>query len=114
MKLAVIGSRNFNDYELLKRSINESFEDVTTIVSGGARGADSLGERYAKENGISTEIYLPNWDRYGKSAGYRRNVDIINNSDSVIAFWDGQSKGTKHSIDISNKAGKKVTIIKYA
>lgn len=113
MKLAIVGSRSFCDYELLKTKVNEHFSNVQTIVSGGAKGADALGERYAKDNGINTEIHVPEWDRYGKSAGYRRNVDIINNADSVIAFWDGESKGTKHSIDIAKKLGKSIVVIRY-
>ena len=85
MNVAIIGSRGFNDYELVK-SILEKYNDVTTIVSGGAKGADSLGERWAKEKGIPTKIFYPDWNKHGKSAGYIRNKDIISNSDLVIAF----------------------------
>lgn len=111
MKIAVIGSRNFKDYELMKITLDEVRPQL--IISGGARGADTLAEKYAKENGIPTLIFLADWNRYGKSAGYRRNVDIIANADCVVAFWDGVSKGTKHSIDLAYSAGKEVKTIKF-
>lgn len=113
MRIAIIGSRGFNDYDKLEKTLNEYLDKedkVSMIVSGGARGADSLGERWAKENGIETLIFLPDWNKHGKSAGYIRNKDIIENSDLVIAFWDGVSKGTKHSIDIARSSGKEVII----
>jgi len=99
MRIGIIGSRGFNDYELVKTVMNE-YEGVEVVVSGGARGADMLGERWANENGIKTLIFKPDWDKYGKSAGFIRNKDIVRNSDLIIAFWDGQSKGTKSSIDL--------------
>ena len=81
MKLAVVGSRNFNNYELLKEKINENKWDIEAIVSGGARGADSLGARYAQENNIPLIEFTPDWKKHGKSAGFKRNVDIINECD---------------------------------
>lgn len=115
--LAIIGSREFNDYELLKKHIDTFVSDskitITKIVSGGAIGADKLGEEYAKENEIPIQIFYPNWNKYGKRAGILRNYDIIKSCDIVIAFWNGISKGTKHSIDISKKMGKKCIIINY-
>ena len=110
MRVAVIGSRNFSDYELVKKVLDQL--DFTILVSGGARGADSLGERYAKENHIETLIFIPEWDKLGKSAGYIRNISIVENSDIIIAFWDGISKGTKHSIDLATKRMKALRIIK--
>ena len=110
MKAAVIGSREFNDYEKLKEIL--SFFPITKIISGGARGADSLSERYAKENGIPTEIYLAQWDLFGKKAGFMRNTTIVENSDIVIAFWNQKSKGTRDSIGKASKM-KKNTFIVY-
>ena len=109
MKIAVIGSRDFNDYVFLSESL-KFLSSADTIISGGARGADSLAERYAKENQINFVVFPADWDKFGKSAGYRRNVDIITECDSVIAFWDGKSRGTKHSIDIAKKQNKHVLI----
>lgn len=116
MKLAIVGSRTFTDIDGLDRFINESIDlnAVTHIVSGGARGADTCAEEIAVRYGKEMIVFNPDWDRFGKSAGYRRNVDIINNSDVIVAAWDGQSKGTKHSIDIANQQEKPVHIFRYA
>ena len=111
MKLAIIGSRIFLDYELLKQEVDK-LSDIEMIISGGAKGADSLGVRYAKEKGIKYIEYLPEWNKYGNSAGFIRNNDIINNCDCVLAFWVGSSKGTKHAIDLAEKLGKDIKIIK--
>ena len=114
MKLAIIGSRTFNNNELLNNKINEFYniKNITKIISGGAYGADKLAEKFAKCNNIETEIYLPNWLKFGKSAGYIRNKLIIENCDEVIAFWDTKSPGTKLSIDICKKINKPIKIIK--
>lgn len=109
MKVAVIGSRTFNDYNEVKNVL--STIKITLLVSGGAKGADSLGERYAKENNIETKIFYPDWGKNGRKAGFLRNTDIINEAELVIAFWDGQSKGTKDSLDKALKNNKKVLII---
>jgi hypothetical protein len=81
------------------------------LVSGAAKGADSLGEKWAIENQITTLIFPANWKKYGKQAGFIRNVDIIKNCDYVIAFWDNKSKGTKHSISLCEKYNKQYKII---
>ena len=113
MKLAIIGSRSFSDYTLLKDHVINNFPDVRIIISGGAKGVDQLGEKLAKELCLSTEIYLPEWDRYGKSAGLIRNELIINNSDALIAFWDGASPGTKKSIEICRRIKKNLIVVPY-
>lgn len=113
MKAAIIGSRSFNNYDLVLETLLEYENIITLIVSGGAKGADTLGERWAKEKNKEVLIFYPEWDKYGKSAGFRRNKDIIENSDIVFAFWDGVSKGTKSSIDLSNKLNKELKIIKW-
>ncbi len=111
MKVAIVGSRGFTNYQLLKKYMDECGLKITAIISGGAAGADSLARRYAKENNIELVEFKADWSQ-GKGAGYKRNVDIINNSDWVFAFWDHSSKGTKHSIDISKKFKKPIEIIK--
>jgi hypothetical protein len=115
MKLAVVGSRDFNDYDLLKSKLDSIHKrkPITLIVSGGARGADSLSERWAKENNIETLIFIPDWNRFGKRAGFLRNEDIIKNSDAVVAFWDGESKGTKSSIDLAEKYKKSCLVVRF-
>jgi hypothetical protein len=113
MKVAIIGSRGFKDYELLEKTLDPVKSRITLIVSGGAIGADRLGEKYAHKNGIPTEIFIPDWDKHGKSAGYIRNEYIIKASDIIVAFWDGYSPGTQHSFKLSKKYDKPIKIIKY-
>ena len=115
MKIIIAGSRNFNDYNLLKSSCDNLLTQFTNIeiVSGTARGADKLGERYARERGYDIKQFPAIWDKFGKSAGYIRNDEMAQYSDMLIAFWDGTSKGTKHMIDLANKRGIKVEIVNY-
>ena len=87
-------------------------ENDIIILSGCANGADAIGERYAKENGLKVEKYPANWEKYGKSAGPRRNEEMANKCDYVICFWDGNSKGTKSMIDFAKKYKKPIRIIK--
>jgi predicted Rossmann fold nucleotide-binding protein DprA/Smf involved in DNA uptake len=109
MNTAVVGSRSFQDYSFLQE-ILEGY-DISKIVSGGARGADQLAERYAAEKGIPTQIFKPDLVRHGKSNPYAGNHSIIDASEQVVAFWDGKSRGTSHSIKYAQKTGKKVFII---
>ena len=111
MKLAIIGSRTFNNYELLCDHLEEHLNTTTMVVSGAARGADSLGEKWAINNDVETLIFPADWDKYGKRAGYIRNEDIIKNCDFCIAFWDGISKGTMHSVSLCKKHNKPYKII---
>lgn len=111
MKLAIIGSRDFYNYEFLKTTLEPYKDKITLVVSGAARGADKLGEQWANENKIQTLIFPADWDKFGKRAGFIRNEDIIKNAECVIAFWDGKSKGTKHSISLCEKYNKPVKII---
>ena len=115
MKVIIAGGRNFNDYNKLRESCDNILvnqKDVE-IVSGTAAGADTLGERYAQEKGYEVKKFPAQWDLYGKSAGYKRNQQMAEYADGLIAFWDGKSKGTKHMIDIANKMGLKVRVIRY-
>lgn len=111
MNVAIIGSRDFNDYQLLKQYVDNSGLKITAIYSGGARGADSLARQYAKEKNYKLVEFIPDWDGLGKKAGFIRNWKTIENADWVFAFWDKKSKGTKHSIDISRKLKKPLEII---
>lgn len=115
MKLAVIGSREFNDFDLLCQKLDALMQrkEITLIISGGARGADSLAERYARDRGIPTQVLKPDWEKFGKSAGFRRNMDIIEACEACIAFWDGESKGTLHSIGLAKKKGVPVKVIEF-
>lgn len=119
--ILVVGSRTFNDYDLLKETLNKkiALKNNVTIVSGGAKGADKLAEQFAKENNLKSVVINADWEAYGKSAGYRRNVLMHKYLSSnfknreVIAFWDGQSKGTAHNFDIAGIYNNKITTIKF-
>jgi predicted Rossmann fold nucleotide-binding protein DprA/Smf involved in DNA uptake len=116
-KVAVIGSRNFSDKERLFKILDNNKDRIKVIVSGGAQGADSLAQEWAKERGFPCLIFYPRWkDENGKhdrGAGFRRNRLIINYSDVVLAFWDEQSRGTKNSIDIATQLNKPVKVFKF-
>ncbi len=112
INLAVIGSRSFDNYEYMEEILN--WFDIKTLISGGAKGADTLAKKYAAQNSIPYKEFLPQWDKFGKSAGYKRNIQIVNAADEIVAFWDGISKGTKHSIDIATEQGKPVHIFKFS
>jgi len=115
MKVIIAGGRNFNDYNKLIESCDNILvnQKEVEIVSGTAAGADTLGERYAQEKGYEVKKFPAQWDLYGKSAGYKRNQQMAEYADGLIAFWDGKSKGTKHMIDIANKMGLKVRVVRY-
>ncbi len=111
MKVIIAGCRDFNNYNFLKREIGKMDLPITEIVSGGARGVDALGERYANENGLPVKRFPANWDLYGKSAGPIRNKEMAEYGDYLIAFWDGKSRGTKNMIDQMKRLDKEYTII---
>lgn len=115
MKLAVVGSRDFNNYSLAEKAISELVQknSITELISGGAGGADLLAERYAKEHSIPITVHRPDWAGHKRGAGHRRNETIVNSADLVLAFWDGKSKGTKHTLDLACKLGKKVHIVVF-
>lgn len=111
--LAIVGGRDFNDYALMELSLDDIQGKVVKVVSGDEKGADSLGKRWARERGIEYKAFLPDWGNHGKSAGIIRNELIIKESTHVVAFWDGESRGTKSSIDLARKYRKRLRIIRY-
>lgn len=117
-KIIIAGGRDFMDYNLLKEKTDKILQEkkVThkiVIISGCAQGADTLGLRYASENAFDVEEYPADWNKYGKKAGYMRNVEMAENADALIAFWDGKSKGTKHMIDIATERNLPIRVIRY-
>lgn len=117
-KVIVAGSRGFNDYRLLRENCNSALREKKKthniiIVSGHAKGADAFGEKYAKDEGFDLEIFPADWKKFGKAAGFRRNEQMAEFADALIAFWDGKSHGTKHMIDIATEKGMKVKVIEY-
>lgn len=114
MRIGVIGSRSFLDYELLEKTLNKILDrtQISSIISGGAKGADSLAEKYAQLNNIDVTIFKPDWS-LGKGAAAIRNIKIVENSDIIIAFWDGVSKGTKMTIGMATSKNVKVLKVIY-
>ena len=137
VKAIICGSRNFCNYTFLDEKCREVFgsisntvmfgdyeKDITIIeiISGGAKGADELGERFAFNNSIEIKKFPAQWDRYGKQAGMLRNTEMINyaarkeHEDDYgmsIAFWDGESKGTKQAIDYAKRMKLDVKVFIY-
>ena len=114
-KVIIAGTRSFDDYELLKAKMDRllSQQRDVEIVSGTARGADQLGERYAVERGLPIKQFPADWNTYGKSAGYRRNAEMAEYADAAVVFWDGKSRGSKHMIDLAKRKGIAVRVIVY-
>lgn len=111
MKTIIAGGRNFQDYSLLLATCK--VEPISSIISGHARGADQLGERYAFEQGITLELFPANWGVDGRSAGFKRNIKMAKYADALIAFWDGTSRGTSHMIKVARAYGLKVKVTRY-
>lgn len=116
-KLIVAGGRDFQDYDLLSKTLhgianNEFADKQVSIVTGMARGADTLGLQFALEQNVKVYRFPASWDRYGKKAGYMRNTQMGNFADGLLAFWNG-SKGTGHMINIMETLNKPVHIVHY-
>lgn len=115
-KIIIAGGREFDNYDALEELVsNLLFHEYTgdEIVSGAAKGADRLGEKFAKDKGILIKQFPADWDTHGKRAGYLRNAEMAEYADMLIAFWDGYSKGTKHMIDLALKEQLEVHVFKY-
>ena len=118
-RVVICGGRDFDDRKLCFEALDSILagEDEVEVVSGHANGADALGEEYARANGLEITVFKPDWKRYGKGAGLVRNrqmVDYARETDGlVVAFWDGESRGTKSTIDYSRKCGLETRIVSY-
>ncbi len=115
-RIVIAGCRDFNDYAIAKKHIDFYIKNIKNkyelvFVSGGCRGADMLGEHYARENNFQIERYKAEWRKYGKAAGPKRNEKMSLISDYVICFWDGKSKGTKSMIEAAKRYKKPLKII---
>lgn len=104
MKLLIVGSRSIVDFDL------EGLvpDDVDLIISGGARGMDTVAERYADSHSIPKLIIRPRYDRYGRGAPLRRNEEMVDLCDAVLAVWDGESRGTKYTLNYALTRNKKI------
>lgn len=120
MKVIIAGSRHFTDYKTFKAELDtlllQCYEEgflleIDTVVSGGCRGIDKMGEKWAAENHIKCVVFYAKWGKYGKSAGPLRNIEMANYADALIAFWDGKSVGTQNMIEAMQERGKEFHII---
>ncbi len=120
VSLAIIGARTFNDYALLCKEIETQcitwgflITDIKMIISGHCKGADMLGEKFAKQHSIQTFILKPDWKKFGKRAGFVRNHDIIAHATHVIAFPSINGSGTQHSITLAQQQNKDLHVVNF-
>jgi YspA, cpYpsA-related SLOG family len=104
-RVIIAGGRNYHNYDTVLEAIEESGFQIDVVVSGGASGVDSLGERYAIETNLPLAIFQADWQTHGRAAGPIRNRKMAENADALIAVWDGQSRGTKNMIETATKLG---------
>lgn len=119
-KIIIAGGRDFDDYEKLKKEVdyfihqnNRHFIKKPVIISGGAIGADNLGERYAKEREFELIVEDASWDSYGSYAGHLRNTQMARKADACILFWDGLSRGTRDMMYTANQFGLITKVVYY-
>lgn len=116
MKVIIAGSRNYHDegdfFHPMNKILakNEWLRETTEVISGTARGADTLGEEWAAMYGFPVTKFPADWSKYGRSAGFRRNEEMAQYADALVAFWDGLSPGTRSMIDLAKGRGLKVHI----
>lgn len=112
-KVIIAGSRTETRFGRLVNAINACawpIESFAEIVSGGARGVDQLGERWAGIVGIPVRRFPAKWHTYGSAAGRQRNIEMAVYADALIAVWDGSSPGTRHMITTAERMGLKVFV----
>jgi hypothetical protein len=105
MRVIIAGGRDINDFDLVLDAVEDSGFDIDTVVSGGARGVDHMGEIFASEMNLKLNVYEADWERNGRAAGPIRNRKMAENADALIAIWDGKSRGTKNMIETAKKLG---------
>lgn len=111
MRTIIAGSRSTLMMDFAEGMIECPFLfEISSIISGTAKGADSFGESYGRYANIPVIQFPAEWDKYGKRAGYIRNVEMAKNADALIAFWDGESHGTKHMINIAKERNLQIFI----
>lgn len=110
MKVIIAGCRNFHNYKTLLDAISESGFEITEVVCGGATGVDALGEKWAKEHNIPIKYFPADWDKWGKAAGPKRNKQMSEYADALIALWDGMSRGTNNMVFYATKNKLKVFV----
>lgn len=111
-------SRAFSDYGLMRDRCdvllsNKMGTHDVVIISGTALGADRMGERYAANRGLKTMMFKPDWEQFGKKAGFIRNALMLDNADAVVVFWDGSSRGSQHMMTIAKNKGTPLRVILF-
>lgn len=118
-KLIIAGTRTFSDYSIMQQALDMYFQKYNlldahiTVICGEAQGADKMGKQFAEVNQWDVISMPAAWDKHGKSAGYKRNVEMAQIADGCIVFWDGQSKGSSHMIDIAVQHELKAEVVRY-
>ena len=120
MKVIIAGGRDFTNVTVMATTLN-NLQDVDhvieieklTLICGMARGADLTAYKLFSEAGLPVEAYPADWDQYGKQAGFIRNIQMADVADMLIAFWDGESRGTAHMIDTARKLNLNVLVFNY-
>lgn len=119
-RVIIAGGRDFENYEYMCEILNDLFYNSTyskkrdiKIISGMAKGADTLAIRYADEHHLTKILFPANWKSYPRIAGFLRNEDMLSIATHLIAFWDGKSSGTKHMIDIAQEKGIPIWVFNY-
>ena len=110
MKTIIAGSRTCFDYSQLLKAVENCGWEVTEVISGMANGADALGVRYASENKLPIHKFPADWKKYGKIAGYKRNQEMAEEAEALIAIWDGYSSGTANMIKVAKSKGLKIFV----
>jgi len=102
VKVVICGSRNLENYRLVEEAVSRSGYSISTVISGGARGVDRLGMAFARAHHLPVQVFMPDWERLGKRAGFVRNRQMAEIAEAVVAVWDGQSRGTRHMIELAS------------
>jgi len=110
MKVIIAGSRRINDYARVCKAVIDSGFEVTEVVSGRAKGVDTLGEQYAEEHNLPAKLFPADWGQYGRAAGPIRNGQMAEYADALIAIWNGESRGTENMVKQAVKKQLKIFI----
>lgn len=118
MRCIIAGGRGFTDYQRLKNFMDKSPYEITEVVCGKAKGADTLGEKWGLENSIPIKYFIPDWENLGRKAGFLRNKDMGDYANEfgnglLVAFWDKKSRGTKSMIEYAESIGLTVKVVYY-
>ena len=112
MKVVIAGSRDIIDYSILLKAIKECPFQITEVISGRARGVDTLGEQFAEDYGLKLHPFPADWKRLGNAAGPIRNAQMADFADAVLCVWDGKSPGTKDMMNQARKRGLPLYVFK--